>query len=279
MFYVIKFKTIIIAALIIFILIPVIAFSATAGIDSEGVDVPIIMYHGVLKNQGRLGTYILSPAELEGDLKYLKDKGYTAVFMKDLVDYVYKDKALPAKPVVLTFDDGFYNNYFYVLPLLEQYDMKAVFSIVGILADKEEDAPSRNPNYSYLSWKEMGELIASGRVEIQNHSYNMHTITGKRNGAKKRKSESAEEYERFLYNDIMKLQVLMKEKLDYEPITFTYPFGAVSQESHKIIEKMGFLSTLSCSSGINKITKDPKCLFMLRRYNRPHDKSIRSFIK
>ena len=71
---------------------------------------------------------MLSPAQFESDLKYLKENGYHTVVVQDLIDYVEKGVPLPEKPVMLTFDDGYYNNYYYAFPLLEEYDAKIVIS-------------------------------------------------------------------------------------------------------------------------------------------------------
>lgn len=64
------------------------------------------MYHSVLKDQKMDGKYVVSPTEFENDLIYLKEHGYTTIFLQELVDYVYSGAALPEKPVVITFDDG-----------------------------------------------------------------------------------------------------------------------------------------------------------------------------
>ena len=89
-----------------------------------------------IRDRARSGQYTVRPDELENDLDYLKEHGYTAVFMQDLIDYVYHGKELPAKPVVITFDDGFYNNWYYVLPMLKERNMKAVISVVGSYTEK-----------------------------------------------------------------------------------------------------------------------------------------------
>ena len=64
------------------------------------------MYHGLLKEEARQGKYVLSPAQFESDLKYLKENGYHTVVVQDLIDYVEKGVPLPEKPVMLTFDDA-----------------------------------------------------------------------------------------------------------------------------------------------------------------------------
>ena len=97
--------------------------------SDEAVFVPIIMYHSVKEHTGYDGDYAVSPETVENDLKYLKDSGYTSVSVSDIADYVYYNKPLPEKPVVITADDGFYNNYSDLLPIIEKYDMKATVSV------------------------------------------------------------------------------------------------------------------------------------------------------
>ena len=124
------------------------AVGHAAEAQKEGVLVPILMYHSILKDPQRAGMHVLSPDTLEQDLRYLKDHGYTTVSMQQLLDAVYQDAPLPDKPVVLTFDDGYLNNLTYVLPLLEKYDMKATISIVGAYTEQAEREDDENPNYA-----------------------------------------------------------------------------------------------------------------------------------
>ena len=105
-------------------------------VPEEGCELPIIMYHGLLKEEARQGKYVLSPAQFESDLKYLKENGYHTVVVQDLIDYVEKGVPLPEKPVMLTFDDGYYNNYYYAFPLLEEYDAKIVISPICRYTDE-----------------------------------------------------------------------------------------------------------------------------------------------
>jgi len=242
--------------------------------EKEGIKVPIIMYHSVLNSH--TGKYVISPSELESDLKYIKDSGYTTITMTDLIEYVYNDRPLPEKPIILTFDDGCYNNYYYAVPLLEKYNMKAVFSIVGEYTDKYSESNEVNINYSYLRWADISMLVPDGVVEFQSHSYAMHTTKG-RNGAKKKLGESLESYKEALKKDSMKLQDEFQKNCYYMPNTYTYPFGAISKESDEIMKEIGFKATLGCTEGINYITKDPNGLFSLRRYNRSGKTTTDSF--
>ena len=255
--------------LFILIFIFVLLFSFAFANSDEYIKVPIIMYHSILKDPARSNKYTITPAVLEEDLKYIKANGYETITISDLISYVYDDKPLPPKPIILTFDDGHYNNYGYLYPLLEKYDMKAVISIVGSYTDKFSETNEANLNYSYLRWKDINELISSGRIEFQNHTYNLHDNTHGRIGAKKKNGESDDEYKKILEEDINKLQNEFKENTGYVPTCFTYPFGGISNSSLDIIKELGFKASLSCEEGINKITKNPNSLYLLKRYNRP----------
>jgi hypothetical protein len=91
----------------------------------DAIAVPIIMYHEV--KTSKLGKDAISPYEFESDLKFLQENSYTPITMTQLIDYVYNDAALPENPIILSFDDGYLNNYVYAYPLLEQYQVKIVF--------------------------------------------------------------------------------------------------------------------------------------------------------
>jgi len=75
----------------------------------EPVKLTVLMYHFLYNNSGE---HFISPEEFERDLAYLKNNGYTTIGVSDLISFVYENKPLPKKPVMLTFDDGYYNNYY-----------------------------------------------------------------------------------------------------------------------------------------------------------------------
>lgn len=236
---------------------------------SDTIDLPIVMYHSVLKDTSSSGKYVITPAELENDIKYLKNHGYSFVSGSDVISYTYNNTPLPEKPVMLTFDDGFYNNYSYVLPLLKKYDAKAVISIVGQYTDEYSESNIQNVSYSYLRWSDIYDLFLSHRTDVGNHSYNFHSNTHGRNGAKRNKNEDLEQYKTLFYNDTAKTQKTCLSKTGFAPEIYTYPFGSYSAETTDILKEMGFKMSLICEEGINHISHDPNSLFLLKRYNRP----------
>ena len=277
MFGCIRIKRLIIAVICSFLIITG-RFIAEAVSEDKGVFVPIIMYHSIVGEGTAEGDYRLNVGTVEDDLAYLKNNGFTAVFVEELSDYVHGSGELPEKPVVITCDDGFYNNLYYLLPLLEKYDMKATVSPVGHYTDVVAPNDPHEPKYSYLTWSDINELLSSGRVELGNHTYDMHTL-GVRRGCEKLSYESEEEYEKIFCEDIGLMQTECIENTGTAPAVFAYPFGLMSEESYPLIKKLGFCAALNCNERPNYITHDESCLFSLNRYNRPSGISTEEFME
>jgi len=237
------------------------------------VQVPIIMYHLVTENNRYVGKYGIRPSQLEEDLKYLKENGYNTVVMQDLINFVEKGKRLPKNPIVLTFDDGNSSDYHFLFPLLKEYDMKVVISIIGSATDKYTKDLEKNPTAKFpnLTWMQVKEMHDEGIVEVQSHGYDVHGSAG----SGKLRRESADAYHRRLVSDLTKLQDRCEEHLGVKPNTFCYPLGIIGKGSQAVLEEMGFVASLSCQEGINIIKQGEKdCLFKLNRNNRPSGRSI-----
>lgn len=244
----------------------------------KSIRVPIAMYHSILDDPKKADVYIATASQLKQDLKYLKDHGYQTVVVEDLIDYVSGQGTLPEKPVMITFDDGYYNTLYYALPILTQMDMKAVVSIVGSYTEAFSEKPDPNPAYAYLSWDEVKQLKDSGRFEVQNHSYDMHSIAG-RLGSKRKAGESASAYCSLFCADVMKQQKFLEERCGVTATAFTYPYGLISPEAQDCLNQMNFSASLTCFERINYIQAgNPECLFMLGRYNRSGKLTTRAFM-
>lgn len=234
----------------------------------EGVRLPVIMYHSLLKDPSQAGAYVLSPEVLARDLDWLQAHGYETVTVGALIAYAEGTGELPEKPVMLTFDDGHFNNYLYALPLLQERGMQAVISVIGIETERFTESGQENAYWSYLSAERLREMHESGVFEIQNHSYDLHALEPRR-GCLRRTGEKEGDYRELLTADTGRAQRLLIEAGVPTPTCYTYPFGAYSAESEEILRELGFFCTLSCSEGINTITRDPDSLYLLKRYNRP----------
>ncbi len=254
--------------------------SCNADDEETGVPLPVLMYHGLTTNPAKIGKYVISYDMFENDLKYLNANGYNTVLIQDLIDYVEAGTPLPDNPVLLTFDDGYYNNYLYGFELLKKYDTKAVISIIGTWTEVYSDNGELNPEYSHVTWEHIRQMQESGLVEVQNHSFDMHTLDKGRNGTKKKMGESVEAYTKVLTDDISRLQKRMEEETGVTPTCFTYPYGGISKDSLNIIKDMGFKASLSCEERLNYIRiGDSECLYKLNRYLRSDNSSAEEILK
>lgn len=245
----------------------------------KSVEVPILMYHSILKDESMWNDYVLSPVDLEKDIIWLKEHGYETVFINDLVNYVNGAAELPEKPVVLTFDDGCYNNYYYVFPLLKKYNVKATISIVGSFSEFACEEAEPSPVYSYLDWDNIKELRKSGLVEIANHSYDLHSLDD-RKGTAMKKGESYDDYRHVLLTDIFKTQHLLEDFCGFTPNVFTYPYGFTCEAGERLVKNSGFSASLGVEEKMNYITReDNSCLYNLCRFNRPEFISTEDFME
>lgn len=241
---------------------------------------PVVMYHQLTKSEARAGRYVLMLDQFEKDLKYLSERGYKSVTVKQLLDYSEGKGNIPEKAIMITFDDGCETLYEYALPLLEKYGFTAVGFVVGALADYYSEIDDHNLNYSNLTWAEIKELSKGNIIDIQSHSFDLHKNTGNRSGAKKKKSETSEQYSEFLGADASKMKEAMIKSTGKAPVAFAYPFGSYSLESAEILKKYGIRMAFTCEERVNIIKKaEPDWLFGLGRYNRPNGISSESFFE
>ncbi len=247
-----------------------------AGDDGGAVSVPIVMYHSVRNDPDAAGEYVVTVEELEEDIRYILENGYKPVFCSELEDFVDSDGELPEKPIVITFDDGSYNNFYYVLPLLQKYHVKAVFSVVGQWCMAAAEGAEPSPVYSYMDIDNLKTMYSSGYCEIANHSWDMHEL-GERRGAGRMAGESEEDYRRAVYNDVTQAQKLLSQS-GMTPVTYAYPYGICGDMGEQLMKEAGFDVTLSCEERVNKVAKgDYECLRFMGRFNRPSGADRKKF--
>lgn len=242
--------------------------------QDDAVKLSILMYHSILKDPQCAGKWTVSPAVLEEDFIYLQKNGYKTITAEQLIAYTNGEGELPEKPVMITFDDGHYNNLLYALPLLKKYNMTAIVSPIGFKIDEFSAIQDQNPMYAYLNWEDLCLLTEDGVFEIGNHTYNMH----KNNGVR-RAGQSVAAHREALIADVGKVQEAMQTHCGYAPKVFAYPFGNWDKESQGILREMGFCVFLTCYEHSNDITRDPACLLALGRFNRPSGISTAKFME
>jgi peptidoglycan/xylan/chitin deacetylase (PgdA/CDA1 family) len=147
--------------------------------------VPVLMYHSVgIPNDKWQWNYLTTPYDIfEKQLSWLKRKGYQSISLQHLYEYMNEKCNLPKNPIVLTFDDGYLDNWVFAYPLLKKYGFNAIIYISPEFADPR-NIIRKNLNdtwaneipfeqletQGYLSWAEMKEMEKEGVVDIQSHT-------------------------------------------------------------------------------------------------------------
>jgi len=133
--------------------------------------VPILMYHVVAENPSAATRRLsVTPRSLDEQIAFLVDRGFTGMTFSDLADALEAGTALPERPVVLTFDDGYADFASAAWPILRRYDFPAtVFVTSGWIADAGPNAAGA-PLDKMLNWAQVRELAAAG-IEIGAHSH------------------------------------------------------------------------------------------------------------
>lgn len=143
------------AALLLLVLLHMRSLARLAPSEA-GRQVPVLMYHAIGDDFWGEAHLFVKPAELERQLQYLQDNGYETIFLEDLA-HVEQYK----KPIILTLDDGYDDNYTQLFPLLQKYGMKAtIFMIAGDIGKPHK-----------LTRPQLRELAQSGLVSIQSHGW------------------------------------------------------------------------------------------------------------
>ncbi len=132
--------------------------------------IPILMYHRIAAIRGDRNC--LPPDKFDWQLYYLKTHGYTTITLPILLEYYRSGRPLPTKPVLLTFDDGYRDNFTTALPLLQKYDMSAVVFVIGNWIGKKNDWENLGKSAATTmtlddlrAWQENGMEIASHTMD------------------------------------------------------------------------------------------------------------------
>lgn len=236
-----------------------------------------IMYHSVLN--GSKGRYIVSEKQLENDLVALKNEGFVSVTPAEIIAFSEGRGMLPEKPVLITFDDGHYNNLYYAVPILKKHGFTAVINVVGAYSEHTTTSgDSKNPNYSHITWDEMADAAKDGVIYFGNHSFGMHKFKP-RYGIAQKPYESDDEYVRIFTADTMKLHDKIKEYAGYDTAVYAYPFGKYSALAKDTLKKLGYKITLTCNEGVTSARfGDPDSVIYMKRINREGSYSTEKFI-
>ncbi len=243
------------------------------------VYVPVLMYHGITSTADTENTYFISQSLFRSDLDYLASNGYTTVSCQDLIGFVENDQPLPEKPVLITFDDGYANNYLYGYPLLKERNMVALMSIIGKATLEDDAVEYRSEDWCKCSFEELKEMVMSGTFEIGNHTFDLHDNKSLRKGATMIPGEPPQDFADLLRKDITDCQNLIRSNVGVMATSFTWPYGAKDDVAEQVVDSMGFKVTFTCTEGFNTITRgDVNSLKNLKRNLRSPGRDIHDLI-
>lgn len=215
--------------------------------DKEGL--PVLVYHkiGYPPKNSKLKELWVTPERFEKHIKYLTEKGYKAIGFSELKKY-HEEKKIPSKTILITFDDGYENNYTYAYPILKKYNQKGNIFVVYNTIGKVNiwHNPQTEPWINMATKEMLVEMDKSGVIEFGSHTMN-HPKLEKipLEDAKWEITESKKQLENLFQKEI---------------IAFAYPYGigAYNPTLRKYVKEAGYLFDFSFKQGKTKWPYDGK---------------------
>lgn len=192
------------------------------------IGVPVLYYHSI--NEPETNEVTLSKEKLREQLKFVKDSGYTTLTISELNSYIKNDIPIPEKSIVITFDDGYMDNYTNAFTILKELDMKATIFVITSGID----------DGYYLSSSQIKELANYG-IDIQSHTVNhVHLDTLS--------------YDKQL-DELSKSKKQLESLTGKAVISIAYPFGSYNPDSEKAAKDAGYSLAFTTSLGLSKRSK------------------------
>ncbi|MCL4417476.1 MAG: polysaccharide deacetylase family protein [Actinobacteria bacterium] len=197
--------------------------------NSFCLNVPILYYHHIqpyseAARKGQTGLTVDSQV-FDSQMAYLKSKEYVSISADELVNALKTHTVLPLKTIVITFDDGYMDNFTYAYPVLQKYGYKGNIMIAtGLIG-----APDM------LDWNSLREMVNSGVFNAYNHTWSHVALAS-------------------VSPDKIKFEVLtankqLEENIGKKVNIFTYPYGSQTEKVAQILEENGFSGAFSTLPG------------------------------
>lgn len=199
---------------------------------------PIAMYHSVAPSVPAENRLVVSARTFERQMQFLRDHRYNVLTLEQAASAI-REKNIPPRAIVLTFDDGNEDNYIYAFPVLKKYSFPAtVFLIVS-----EIGKPGR------LNWGQIKEMQASGLISFGSHTMThpfLETISS----------------DETLAMEISRSRQLLEQELGRPVRTFSYPCGRFTERVKSFVQDAGYSSAVVTNPGSSCPDDD---IFALKR--------------
>jgi biofilm PGA synthesis lipoprotein PgaB len=203
------------------------------------------MYHDITDQKDVF--YDVLPDQLEAQFQAIEDEGLTPISMDDLYNHLQTGVSLPAKPIVLTFDDNYLGQYEHAFPLLQEYGYPALFSVHTDFVGKMAGKPKSN-------WYQLQEMVDSGLVTIASHS------ASHRNFSELSETEIRQE--------LAESKQVLEANLGIEIRYFTYPEGTFNETVTELVAEAGYelALTMSLDPYLETVANESPDLLTVMRY-------------
>ncbi|WP_327693870.1 polysaccharide deacetylase family protein [Streptomyces sp. NBC_00459] len=222
--------------------------------------VPILMYHSVATEPNdATRTLSVTPEAFAEQLAMLAERGFTPLNTADLSASWRSGRPLPARPLVITFDDGYEGVHRHALPVLAKHGFPAtLFVSTGWLRGPYDTGGGLD---TMLDWDQVRELAGSG-VEIGGHSHTHPEL-----------DQLDDDVLRF---ELTRCRDVVAEQLDSVPASFAYPYGYSSRRVRAAVRAAGFAQALAVGNGLARRQQGP---YALRRVTVRRSTGIEEFAR
>ena len=183
-------------------------------------NIPILTYHSI-DNSNSVNS--VSPSSFKKHMSCLKKYGYQTLSLCDVIRYIEQGEEFPGNRLVITFDDGYTNNYTHAFPILKEFDFTAIIFITTNHIGKINNWPNQHPSIPsvpMLTWEEMKEMAKYG-IE-----FGAHTQTHPRLTEVDIKAAQEE-----IVSSKKEIETNLGQPVDY----FSYPFGSFDDQVKGIV--------------------------------------------
>ena len=203
--------------------------------------VPILMYHEI--GQGE-GSFYVSLDNFNKQMEYIKNKGYEVISLDSLVESIKSNKRLKRNKVVITFDDGYKNNFTYASPVLMKMGFPAtIFLITDFMGKKFEDSGKE-----FMTWEEIVTMSDNG-ISFGRHTKS-HVKLGLIND------------EELAFKEISSSKKAIEAKIGKPVDYFCYPAGSFNEKIKELVKKAGYKGACTTNRGFVKYNRD---VYQLKR--------------